>query len=275
MENQIIDLSPIDQTAAYSKMSPRYGFISTADLIGTLQTKGWNVVAEDVARVRTDGKQGFQKHLLKLENPNLPDLFSNTDQTVRPQLVVLNSHDGSTSTRLFFGLLRFACLNGIIAGNAFKDIRVIHSKNFTSKLSQGVDLVTENIPDLFSTIETLSQRTFTPAALKEFVRTCVDYKLRNVKNLTEVYYNTATPLRRFEDKGTDAWTTLNRLQESLIKGGIAYQHKTDVFETDPKSGIKMFCGTEERTRRTSAVRSIPQTINLNRLVFDKALELTA
>lgn len=267
-------LNPVDQIIKSPKMKETYGFISTAELINQLSLKGWQPSNISIAQVRNEDKRGYQKHLIRLQNPEF-DVVNLQGDLVRPELVVLNSHDGSTSTRLYFGVLRIACLNGMIAGSTFKEIKIIHSKNFTNKLDNGIEYITSGIPDLIRTIETLSRLTFSNAAQNEFVKSCVDYKLRNIKNIVDVNYSSALEIRRIDDVNTDVWTVLSRVQEAIIRGGIRYSFEAPAFEYDFKTKAKTEIGTRIVTRNTSAIKSISQNVELNKMIFNKAMEIAA
>src|SRR5690606_10473011 len=64
-------------------------------------------------------------------------------------------------------------------------------------------------------------------------------------------------VRRTEDLGDDLWSTLNRVQENLIGGGLARRSAT---------------GRLTRTRRITAIR---EDVRLNSGLWDLALETLA
>ena len=43
-----------------------------------------------------------------------------------PEIILLNSHDGSSSYQMIPGMFRFVCTNGMICGQTFGEIRVPH-----------------------------------------------------------------------------------------------------------------------------------------------------
>ena len=61
--------------------------------------------------------------------------------------------------------------------------------------------------------------------------------------------------RRFEDRRDDLWTTFNRLQENLVKGGL---------EGRSRNG---------RATRTRPVNGIDQNVKLNRALWVLAEEM--
>ena len=263
-------INPVDQIKAGIERET-YGFVSTREMLDVFESKGWTVASTSVVKPRKAEKIGFQRHLICLENtafPAIPGL--STDNASRPQICVLNSHDGTTAVRMFLGLLRIACLNGIIAGLSLKDFKAVHSKNVATRIGDGIEYLSDNIGTLFEQVQQLQGMQLNDAALNEYVKTVVDARLKNVRNIQTVDYSSALRVRRDADKAQDAFTVLNRVQESIVRGGIEYSYLRNI--RDDKEQIVEQCLTHTRTR---ALKSVPSQVNLNRLIYDKALELAS
>ena len=129
--------------------------------------------------VRSPSKLGFQRHIVRFENPNFTEISGlSTDNRSRPQLVMMNSHDGTTAVRLFLGLVRIACLNGIIAGTAFREFRAVHSgKSLEEKLSEGLEFMVGGMPELQTAIQSLQSRTFSKEAYEHFCQEMAKMRL--------------------------------------------------------------------------------------------------
>lgn len=269
MENLNTLINPIDQTQAHSSLKDTYGFVSSAELINAFKANGWNVTTSTVMKPRRKDKIGFQRHLIRLEHPDFPSIPGLTDDNAsRVQLCLLNSHDGTTALRVFFGVIRFVCANGLISGTTVKDFRAVHSKNITNRLDNGIKYLMDGIPELVGVIQKLQNATFTEAAFNEFVKTLVDARLANVNKVLHVNYEDAFKIRRSADAATDAFTLVNRVQESLIRGGIRYQYEREIKDVNGNP-----LGTEVRQSSTRRLASVASQVNLNRLLWDKAVEL--
>lgn len=263
--------SPVNQVLPKSTLKPSYGFVSTRDLISRFQAKGWQVDKVQVNKVRDATREGYQKHMVTLVHPNLTSIPGlSTSNSARPQLVLLNSHDGSSSLRVMLGLIRFACLNGIISGTSLGDFRGVHSKNIMVRLDEGIDALTANIPKLVDQVTLLASKQFDALKLKEFLTNSVDARLKNVNNIRDVDYLKALDIVRPEDSGIDAFTLFNRIQEKVIRGGIPYSYTRVKRDLD---------GTIISTTLVNAVtrplRSIASTVELNRYMYDNALKLVS
>lgn len=267
--------NPVEQTQKHQDLKETYGFVKTEDVLNIFANKGWVVASETVANVRRTDKVGFQKHMLRLENsdfqeiPGLPNVHKS-----RPQLCLLNSHDGTTSFRMFLGLIRFACMNGIISGTAVNDIKLVHSKNIIKRLPDSIEHVANGIPTMIEQIQKLSGKSFSSIALQEFVKSCVDFRLQNVNKIVDVDYNSALRVFRESDSGIDAFTMMNRVQESLIRGGRV-QGVRYIYEKAVKDADGKVVGHKNVSTTTRGLRSVSGQLNVNRLIYDKALELAS
>ena len=54
-----------------------------------------------------------------------------------PEIILLNSHDGSSSYPMLPGLFRTVCCNGLVCGESFGEVRVPHKGNVVEKVIEG------------------------------------------------------------------------------------------------------------------------------------------
>ncbi|MDO1698258.1 DUF932 domain-containing protein, partial [Escherichia coli] len=54
-----------------------------------------------------------------------------------PEIILLNSHDGSSSYQMLPGMFRFVCQNGLICGQTFGEVRVPHKGDVVNKVIEG------------------------------------------------------------------------------------------------------------------------------------------
>lgn len=253
--------SPIEQVRKMDGLSNRYGFISTKEILNTLNNKGWNVAKEQYGRSKN---KGFQKHILRLQNEQFPAVTLRDNHTVIPEVVIMNSHDGSTAFRMFVGFLRVACLNGLIAGNGIGNFRVIHSNNFIKNLQDRLDELVLSIPKGLELAQQMSQVMLSQEEIDAYNKLMVDKRLEKVDNIIHVNENCFGPLR-VEDKSNDLFTVYNRAQERLINGGIKYT-TCRVLEHVPGYGI-------EKNHTTRRISSTAQSVSLNQFAWNEAIKL--
>jgi hypothetical protein len=268
---QILDMSqatidnPVTQTRALCAR-PSYGFANTANILASFREAGWSPVEQLAIRPRRPERQGFQRHLVRLQHPEYVRIPGLTQANgTRPEMVIMNSHDSSTSLRMNWGLLRIVCLNGIIAGNQMQQIKIIHSKRpLERELPLAIEAMLKSFPLFVEQIQRLQNRRFTASALAQLTKTVYDARLSTIKRLREVDY--APPvLLRDGDKSEDAFTLFNRLQEAMMRGGIRYRYERLL----PDGSFAM------RERTSGKVNSLDLRFHLNRIAYDAALELAS
>lgn len=263
------NINPIEATNAMIARES-YGFVNTKDVLGAFEASGWTQVSQTVGGARKPERLGFQKHLIRLENPAYPSIEGLTNaNNSKPQLVLLNSHDGTTSLRILWGLIRIACLNGIIAGTGINGVRLVHSKSVVEKLPDAIRYMIDNFSKFQGQIMALQGKSMTEVEVKEYVRIMWDARLSNVAGIQDVSYKLPTALR-LEDMGTDAYTVFNRVQETLMRGGIHYTYNRPMV--DPLGNVVGQKLIATSTRRIAAVSS---QVRLNQLAFDTALNIAA
>lgn len=207
---------------AHESRGERYGFIPTSDVLAGLRREGFEVFKAQQTRCRDEGKRAFTKHLLRLRHPDLGNV-----QTVGaevPEIVLINSHDGTSSYQLLAGFFRLVCSNGlIVATSQLDDVKVRHSGNVVHDVIEGSCRVIDNLKqiapqvDAYKTI-TLDhdeQRIFAEAAA------AVRWDADGAGNLQAPIEPTdLLRARRWEDRENTLWSTYNRVQENLLKGGL-------------------------------------------------------
>jgi hypothetical protein len=259
--------NPVQAVAAHSQVTDRYGFVSSQFVLNAFADAGWLPVEQKALKTRKADRAGFQKHLIRMENPeylDVPGLDGNW--ACRPQLVFINSHDRASSMRLTWGMLRFVCLNGLIVGDTVGEVRLKHSNNVMQRLPDAIQAVLSSFPKLIEQTQTLRAKTLTQAAVDKLVKTVYDARLDGVKNLERVDYR--LPLLRREDASMDAFTVFNRVQEVALRGGIVYTYNRQF-----KDGNGNVVQTHLSHHRTRAVTAIDESVRLNQLAYDTALEL--
>lgn len=245
------------------------GHVNTRDVLNVFEAKGWTVSSVNVLNPRKPEREGFQRHLIRLENPAFPSIPGLSEGNAsKPQLCLLNSHDGTTATRLWLGALRFACLNGIISGTSLRDFKAVHSKNVLNRLADGIEYIANSMPALFAQVQALQSVTFDDSQIQAFVREMFDARLSGVGKVIHVNYS--MPLLRDADRALDGFTVLNRVQETLIRGGIDY-----VYQRDSKDSQGNVINTQTVHATTRRLASIQGQIKLNRIAYDSALRIGA
>jgi hypothetical protein len=104
----------------HASRSEKYTYIPTITLLDRLREEGFEPFFACQTRVRDPGKREHTKHMLRLRRSG-----QITQKEVQ-EIVLLNSHDGSSSYQMIPGWFRQICSNGLVCGQSFGEIRVPH-----------------------------------------------------------------------------------------------------------------------------------------------------
>lgn len=263
-------ISPITQTQRCpATTSASYGFVSTERILSVLESQGWLLHQQSIAKTSKPERQGYQRHLIKLVHPAFSQIdgLSINNKSV-PQLCLVNSHDGRASLQGRLGIYRIACANGLMVGTDFASFRVVHSEALIKDLLNKVDAFIAGIPKALDNVRALQGRTIDLNTETALIQTIYNERLKNVKEVHSVDYN-ARP-RRTADTHRDAYTVLNRIQEYVIRGGIKYQYWKPVLNND---GVQI--GRTVAHTTTRPVSSIDASMKLNAFVFNTFLKEVA
>lgn len=206
------------------KVSKKYSFLSTADLIDTVGEQGWQAVRVDQQTARDPKFADYKKHLIRFRNPKMLGDGDNI-----PELVLLNSHDGTTRFKFFLGIYRLVCSNGLVIAKAeFQRIMLRHVGFGKEEVTHVIGSVMKYAGKVFGQIEAMQKITLTESQRTVFASQVVKMKWRGEQRIEPA--DLLKP-RRKEDEGHDLWTTYNVMQENIMKGGVAYNDEKGKTKT--------------------------------------------
>ena len=108
------------------EVSKHYTHIPTTKVIEDMRTLGWDVVDVQEVKARKNATKGYQKHLVIFRNNDIV-INGEDGDTVYPQILLTNSHDGKNSFQFQAGLYRLVCSNGlVIATTQFEAVKMRH-----------------------------------------------------------------------------------------------------------------------------------------------------
>lgn len=231
---------------AHSSRSEKYKVIPTKEIANRFKELGFVVDQYSEKRVKDPGKQGFQKHVVRLSNPSL---LSSDHKDIKLQLLVTNSHDGTSSFKIQLGFFRFVCANGLVVGSTFENIRLRHSGNVIEQIDHAIERMVAQVGKLSGSIEKMKTTKLDASRRVLFFEEAI--KLRDEKLLNS---GLTVPTKRIEDSGDDVFTLYNRVQETLVGGGATYENANG------------------RVRRLRAVKNIDRLVKVNEALFDLAVK---
>lgn len=198
-------------TTAAPTVSERYQFISSNEIIQRFAQEGWQVDNATVAAPRKRDPL-YAKHMIDFRHPDFQEINGAV-----PRIILVNSHDGSSSAKVLAGVFRFVCANGLVVGNTVGRETVRHTGDAAADLIHRMRQLARNTSDLYSKIERWSNIDLTKAQRYEFARFAAQLRWGDAQRFTP---EDLLQVRREGDDRGDLWTTFNRLQENTVRGGI-------------------------------------------------------
>lgn len=271
--------------SARSDRSERYAFIPTHDVVSALMRTGLLPVEVRSKRKLDPEDRGFAKHALRFR---VPTMTTRQVGDVIPEILLTNSHDGGSAYQLMMGFFRLVCSNGLVVqtgsmgfisvkhvGRDTPEEVVGRSRELIRALPQSL----EEVKEMRSVrLEQAEQRAFARAAMslrwdpnerreevqqhaKEAEANGDRRSMLRISQLTAldapISVDKLLEARRFDDNGADVWSTFNRVQENLTKGG--------------QNGLT----AAARRLRVQPIKGMDKDIKLNRALWVLARELAA
>lgn len=231
---------------AHESRSDRYRYIPTVDVLEALRSEGFMPFMACQTRVRNTDKREHTKHMIRLRHANT------IVAKEANEIILLNSHDGTSSYQMMGGCFRFVCANGLVLGDAAMDQKVRHSGR-----QDVIGDVIEGAYEVLNQFELIQDQreTMKGIQLGNDLQHAFAYRYDPADGPAPVTARQLLEPRRREDATNDLWSTFNRVQENTIKGGLRGRNK------------------QGRRTSTRAVTGIDQDVKLNRALWVLAQHL--
>ena len=246
--------SSVFTTKGSKDTSDKYTHIPTDRIIDDMALLGWGVVDAKQVKARAKGSVGYQKHLLVFRN-NEVVITGDDGDTVFPQILLTNSHDGKNAFTFTAGLFRMVCENGLVVSTKeFENVKIRHMGYDFETLQETIKMMVEKLPLTVEAMNKLRETELSQEKALEFAKKALDVRFgENETNNIQVDLNDLLTPTRVEDKGNDLWSIFNVVQEKLIDGGFNYTY-----------GSKL--------RKARRIKNFKQDLDLNAKLYDLALE---
>lgn len=237
----------IFETSSYG-MSEKYNKINTYSIIEGMQNNGFFPVLANQARTTKDEKKSFARHIVRFRHVH--DLETTSAQC--PEIVLMNSHDGSSAYRMLYGIFRVVCANGMIVSDSMvSGINIRHSGRYDilgRVLTSAHDLAGK-ASIVNTAIESWKTRILSNEEKLRYAQGAFD----QWKAGRDIKINPWSLLqaRRYSDaKNDDLWTVFNNVQENFTKGGFRVQNANG------------------HVRRATKLSAIDKDVKMNSLLWD-------
>jgi hypothetical protein len=247
---QLQKLTPaVFASAPHTKLSSRYTFVPTAEVIQTLDRAGFGVVEARQATPKTR-EPAFAAHALRFRKRQTQVLV---DEVI-PEILVLNSHDGSTSYHVRIALYRAVCSNGLIVGDGLFPVwKVPHRGTVATEILDAAMELSQRFGQLGETIEAMRHKPLSVPRRLAFAADALSLRYPAETAGLAVAPSDLLKPKRIEDEGSDVWRTFNVVQEHLLRGGVTRRTPTN------------------RIVKTKGIRALREDVRLNTGLWDRAM----
>lgn len=233
----------------FSTTSPNYRFISTAQIVSTLLDAGFEPVAAQQANSRGE-RSNYARHMLRFRSVSLPKKFND----VVPQIVLINSHDGSSAYQLRAGLYRTLCMNGLLARvGDFGVIQVTHRGNVIANIVEAALQLAKGFFAVNDVIDLMRAAILTEPQRLRFAEQAYDIRFRRLDAKPSFAPGRLLEARREADQGNDLWRVLNVVQDNVIHGGVGFTNQRG------------------RSSSTRGIRAIREDVRINTALWGAAM----
>jgi hypothetical protein len=242
---------------ASNEVSKHYTHIPTSKVIDDMATLGWGVVDAKSVKARKNSTKGYQKHLVVFRNNDVV-INGEDGDTVFPQVLLTNSHDGKNAFTFTAGLFRMVCENGlVISTTQFEDVKMRHMGYTFEELQVKIKGMVEKLPLTVESMNKMKNIELNEEKAVEFAKKALTTRFneKEMKRIKIDIKDILTPVR-VEDSGKDLWSIFNVVQEKVIDGDFTYI-----------AGGKV--------RKARQIKNFRQDQKVNQELFELALEYTA
>lgn len=195
--------------------SDKYQFVNTAEVLSHFENLGMAI-----RDARQQGRGPSAKHMVRLIK---------TDGVTgeAPEIILLNSHNGTSTLKLMMGIFRLVCSNGLVVGDHLVEpLRLRHAGvDMKKQVADSIMQIDDRIKIVAGDVAAMKDRVMNADELINFGKESL--KLAFEKGDPRITEDNAKLLvsvrRRSDDMPNNVWNVFNAVQENLIRGGIHFQ----------------------------------------------------
>jgi len=212
-----------------NRLSDKYQKYSTVQVAELLGKERWLPVYARQQRVRDESRAGYQKHIIRFRHEADINALRSGRKEEGFDIVMSNSHDGSSCYVLEAGIFRCVCINGLVVGASAFSFKVRHMGSTPEEVVKASLEIASKVPEVASRVDVMKGVMLSDREIQDFVISAYHLKWERDKvDAEKALEPDEAPLsfdpmvlaypRRSEDKGNSLWSVFNRVQENMMKG---------------------------------------------------------
>ena len=236
-----------------NEVSKHYTHIPTTKVIDDMELLGWKPIEAKEVKARKKSTKGYQKHLIVFRNDDVV-INGEDGDTVFPQILLTNSHDGKNAFQFQAGLYRLVCSNGlVIADTQFEAVKMRHMGYTCEDLQVKIKEMVEKLPLTVESMNKMKAKEMAEEEIIQFAKDAINTRFteKEINRIQIDLKELVNPVRK-EDAGNDLWSVFNVVQEKIVTGDFDY-----------RAGGKV--------RKAREIKNFKQDMKINKELFDLAL----
>ncbi len=206
--------------------SPKYQFTPTFEVIEHMQDMGYLLTGVKQSSSNVELRKNWGIHITRFQHPDL--YIKNTDGEIeaRPEVVLINSHDGTRPIQFEMGLFRLVCENGLVVKDRdMGSFRERHTKLNFNEVKNLIDQKVSGLNDVVGKINKWNMIEMTDKQRFNFAVEALALRIGTDRQAEQYEIMDILNPKRKADEGNSLWKTYNILQENLIKGGFQLNNR--------------------------------------------------
>ncbi|CEF43052.1 DUF945 domain-containing protein [Novacetimonas maltaceti] len=203
----------------HESRSDRYAYIPTYEVLAGMRKEGFEPVYAKQGGSRVPGKADFTKHLIRFRHKGEAGTVRKVGG-IYPEVVLVNSHDGTSAYKVMAGLMRLVCLNGLmVSDRELASVSVHHKGDVMAQVIEGSFKVLSESCRAVEAADAWSGVTLNHD--EQMILAGAAHEIRFGEEAeTPIEPRQLLAPRRRDDLGSDLWTVGNVVQENVIRGGL-------------------------------------------------------
>lgn len=243
---------------AWSKMSENYTFVPTTMVMEALKKMGMVPVSATQRKAKHDPT--VARHMVRFAKSADLKIARQKDETL-PEVVLVNSHNGRSAFKMYYGLYRLVCSNGLVVSDATVGMTKRHMGDLKSIMEEAENVLSQG-GKVIKQVVAMKAIKLTEAQRIHLAEEALRLRYLEENRATGKPAVNTTILppqllepRRAADAGTDLWRTFNVIQENIITGGLTGK------------------SAQGRVTHTRALQDVRKLVSVNTGLWDAAQKL--
>ena len=214
LENLRNQAPAIFATSPSPKMSDKYTFVPTLEILENFDREGWKIYS-----AKQLGRSEYSSHEIRLRNGQLPQVG---DSLV--EAVIRNSHNGMSTFSVSAGLYRLVCSNGLTVPTSVADaITVKHMRVDMGSVRMISDEFADRLPMIQRSVGRMESTYLNEERTMDMLSKASLIRWEKGSVPSSINLNNLIAPEREADMGNSVWKIFNVIQEKFVRGGTQYR----------------------------------------------------